>query len=128
MFYFGQAFVFWRLINKNTLEWFLLIMPKNHTLTRSATLFSRNHPTLCFWLRRQCGKMPNTEQLLHQTDKNCHRKCSIKKLFLKILQYSQKTPALESLFNKVVCRLVCIFIRKRLQHRCFPAAKFFKKI
>ena len=31
--------------------------------------------------------MPNAEQLLHQTNKNSHRRCSIKKLLLKILQY-----------------------------------------
>ena len=34
---------------------------------------------------------------------------------------------LESLFNKVACLLACNFIRKRPQHRCFPAAKFLRK-
>ena len=31
-----------------------------------------------------------------------------------------KTPALESLFNKVASLQNCNFIRKRFQHRCFP--------
>ena len=28
-----------------------------------------NHPTLCVWLRREGWQMPNTEQLLYQTEK-----------------------------------------------------------
>ena len=38
--------------NKNVLEWFLLIISKECNLTRSTNLLSRNHPTLCFWLRK----------------------------------------------------------------------------
>ena len=53
-----------------------------------------------------------------------------KKMFLNILQISQKfpTPALESLLNKVARTQACNFIEKRLQHRCFPMkfAKFFR--
>ena len=49
--------------------------------------------------------MPNTEQLLYQTEKNSHRRFSIKTLFLKILQYSRenthakflKTPFLKNI-------------------------------
>ena len=39
-----------------------------------------------------------------------------------------KTSVLESLFNKVVGLTVCNFIKKKLQHRCFPVniAKFFR--
>ena len=35
---------------------------------------------------------------------------------------------LESLFNKVACQKACNFIKKRLQHRCFPVniAKFLR--
>ena len=79
MFYLGQVFVYWRLINKNLIR-----------LERSTTLFSRNHLTLRFWLRREDWQMPITEQLLHQTyfinyfNKNSHWKCSIKKAVLKI--------------------------------------------
>ena len=48
MFYFEQVFIFCMLIEKNVLEWFLLIACKEHILLRSANLISRNHPKLCF--------------------------------------------------------------------------------
>ena len=51
--YFEQVFVFCRLMNKNMLEWFLLIMCIEHTLSRSTNLLSRNHPTLCFLIKRR---------------------------------------------------------------------------
>ena len=37
-------------------------------------------------------------------------------------------PVLESLFNKAAALQVCNFIKKRLQHRCFPViiAKFLR--
>ena len=41
----------------NVLEWFLLIMCKEPTLSRSTNLYSRNHPTLCLWLRRKDRKI-----------------------------------------------------------------------
>ena len=50
--YFGQVFVFCRLINKSTLEWFLTKLVYTNTLTRSTNSCSRNQPTLCFWLAR----------------------------------------------------------------------------
>ena len=34
---------------------------------------------------------------------------------------------LESLFNKVAYLYACNFVRKRLQHECFPVAKFLRK-
>ena len=39
-----------------------------------------------------------------------------------------ETPVLESLFNKAGGLQVCNFIKKRLQHRCFPViiAKFLR--
>ena len=46
-----------RLINKNVLEWFLLVTCKKHTLRWSTNLLSRNHPT-CFWLRRWGRQIP----------------------------------------------------------------------
>ena len=46
---------------------------------------------------------------------------SKKKMFLKILQISQETPVLEPVFKKVAgSDLGLQFIKKRLQHRCFP--------
>ena len=44
-------------------------------------------------------------------------RCSLKQLFLKITV--KKTPVLECLFNKFAGLQVCIFMKKRLQHRCF---------
>ena len=37
--------------------------------------------------------MPITEQLLYQTDKSTHRRCSKKKAVRKISQFSQEIPA-----------------------------------
>ena len=113
-FYFGQVFLFC----KNVLEWFLLITCKEHTLTRSTTLFSRNYPKLCFWLRRECRQMP---------DKNSHQRCFIEKAVLKNFVSHRKAPVLEPVFDKVACFQPWSLIRKTLQNRCFPAAKFLRK-
>ena len=82
IFYFEQVFAFCTLINKSMLECFLLIICKEHTLARFTNLFRRNHPTLCFWLIRKGRQMPNTEQLLYQTDKSSNRRSTIKKAVL----------------------------------------------
>ena len=39
-----------------------------------------------------------------------------------------KTPVLDCLFNKAAALQVCNFIKKKLQHRCFPViiAKFLR--
>ena len=59
VFYFGQVFVFCMLINKDALEWFLLIMCREHTLDRYTKLFSRKRSTFCFLLRRnKVGRFP----------------------------------------------------------------------
>ena len=47
-FCFRLVFVFCMLINKSVLKWILLIIRREHTLTRSTNFFSRNHPLLCF--------------------------------------------------------------------------------
>ena len=61
IFYVGQVFAFCRLTNKNVLEWCLLIMCKEHTLSRSANL-NRNHPTLCFLIKKR--RSADTENLV----------------------------------------------------------------
>ena len=38
-------------------------------MNRSINVFRRNHPTLCFWLRREDCQMLNAEQLLYETEK-----------------------------------------------------------
>ena len=42
--------------------------------------------------------------------------------------FAEKTPVLESLLNKVADLKTCNFIKRRLQHRCFPVkfAKFLR--
>ena len=44
VFSFRKYFIFYRLINKIVLEWFLLKICKEHTMSRSTNLFSRRHP------------------------------------------------------------------------------------
>ena len=77
--------------------------------------------------------MPITEQLLYQTDKSSHPRCSIKKmLFVKIFAFFTRTTCETSTqvlgrgWNKVAGRKTSKFIKKRIQHRCFPVniAKF----
>ena len=45
-----------------------------------------------------------------------------------LCKFYRKTPVLESIFNKVAGLKACNFIKKRLQHRCFPVkfAKFLR--
>ena len=68
--------------------------------------------------------------LLHcgRTVRSSHRRCSIKKLLLKIWQYPWETPVLESLFKKAAGLKACNFIKKRPQYKCFPVniAKFLR--
>ena len=55
--------------------------------------------------------------------------CSVKKGALKIFaNFTGKKPMLESFFNKVSGLQACIFIKKRLQRKCFPVniAKFLR--
>ena len=59
------------------------------------------------------------------------RRCSVKKLFLEILQNSQENTCARVSFLKKLQPLVCNFIKKkRLWHRCFPVnfAKFLKHV
>ena len=53
---------------------------------------------------------------------------SMKKLFLKILQYSQKNTCVRVFFNENPGLQSCNFIKERLQHRCFSVniAKFLR--
>ena len=53
--------------------------------------------------RREIKKQAPQLTLLYRgrTVRSSHRRCCIRKLFLKILQYPQETPVLESIFKKV---------------------------
>ena len=48
------------------------------------------------------------------------RRFSINKAVLKNSQYSQEKTYVRVFFNKVTGLQACNFIKKRLQHRCFP--------
>ena len=48
-----------------------------------------------------------------------------KKLFSKILQYSQENTRVGASFSKS-CRPSGYFIKKRFQHKCFTVAKFLR--
>ena len=58
--------------------------------------------------------------------KSSHRRCSVRKV--KFCKFHRKTPVLECLVNKVVSLQNCSFIKKKLQHSCFPLkfAKFLR--
>ena len=55
-----------------------------------------------------------------RTVRSSYWRFSVKKLLLKILQYLQEMPVLESYFKKVADLKTCNFIKKRPQCRCFP--------
>ena len=54
-----------------------------------------------------------------RTVRSSRRRCCIRKLFLKILQYPQETPMLDSIFQKVA-ELATLWKETPTQHRCFP--------
>ena len=54
--------------------------------------------------------------------RSSHRRCSVKKVLLKVLQYSQEDTCVRVFFDKVKSLNACNFIRKRLWHRCFPVS------
>ena len=49
-------------------------------------------------------------------------RCSVKKLFLKISQNSQKKPAPEFLFNKAAAHRLASLLKSKPWHRCFPVS------
>ena len=60
--------------------------------------------------------VPKDVQRILSSDKSImNRKCSTRRLFLKIQQYSQENTFL----NKNAALQVLSFIKKRLEHRCF---------
>ena len=67
--------------------------------------------------------------LIKIRNRSSHQRCSAKKVLLKISQVSQESSVLEFLFNKVAGLQACNFIKKKLQHRCFPVrfVKFLRR-
>ena len=52
--------------------------------------------------------------------RNIHQRYSVKKVFLKISQISQENTWIGVFFDKVEVLQSASFLRKRLQHKCFP--------
>ena len=58
---------------------------------------------------------------LSRLERSSHSQLFFKKDFkLKFRKFHKETPVLESLFNKVSGLKACNFIKKRIQHSCFP--------
>ena len=71
-----------------------------------------------FLFSRRRSADPQYWQLLYQTDKSSHRRCSIKKaVFENFAIFTEKHLCWSLFFS---------FIKKRLQHRCFTDAKFLR--
>ena len=98
----------------------LLVICKKHIKTGSTNLFSRNHPKLCFWLRRESLNSYHTEMTKAATGGVLW-----KKLFSKIWQYLQEKACagVSDLGDPKVADL-----QHRLQHRFLPVAKFLQNI
>ena len=54
------------------------------------------------------------------TVRSSHCRCSVKKVLPKFCNVHRKMSLLKSLFNKIPGLKACSFIKKRIQHRCFP--------
>ena len=98
---------------KNTHERVLLLVVK----LQACNFTKSNTPPWMFSRFVNCTNGTKSYKTSHIS----HRRCSKKKAVLKNLAiFAEKTPLFESLFDKVVDLQACDFIKKRLQHRCFP--------
>ena len=96
----------------------LFLIVKNYLCNVLSKLLIKIEST---WRRETKEQTPQLTLLYcGRTVRRSHGSCSIKNLFLKILQYPQEEPVLESLFKKIAGLQACRFIKKRPQHRCFP--------
>ena len=93
-------------------------------MRRSRNRLSGNNPTLCFCFRREGWQMPNTEQLLYQTDKTSHWRCSIKKAVIKIFTtFTRKSLCWSFFFIK----LQNFNLWKETPTQLFSSCKIFAK-
>ena len=123
--HFGQVFACCRLINKNVLEWFLLILCKEHTLRRYTNLFLVGISLTVFLIKkRRLTDAQYWTATLSNWQKKPPEVFSKKSCSQKFPNIHRKTPVLESLFQKVADLQDCNFIKKRLQHRYLSVPKF----
>ena len=66
---------------------------------------------------RNWNSFRNTEVFEKQPPEVLYKKAVLKSF---AIFTGKKTPVLDSLFNKFAGMKACKFIKKRLQHRCFP--------
>ena len=86
-----------------------LLCFKKNTLHSVKVMSSANAPLLFTIVFRDETNRSSSSQMFFKIDVQKFRK------------FHRKTPVLEeSLFNKVAGLKDCNFIKKRLQHRCFP--------
>ena len=96
VFHFEQVFFFCSLLNKNVLEWFLIIICKGHTLTISTNPFSRNHPTLFFDEGEKVGRCPILNSYFTKLTKTANEDV-LKKTILKNFSISTRKHLYQSL-------------------------------
>ena len=98
--------------------------PERRYWRRSGVFFVKfkpiSHLVLVFLLLTLTRYMPTGVTTLAYLKKQppevfCKKSCS-----LELRKFHRKIPVLESLFNRVTGLKGCNFIKKRLQHRCFP--------
>ena len=84
-----------------------------------------------FWSKlKACGDVKSKKgtpaDFTILTIRSSQQRCCIRKQFLKILQDPLETPVWESILKNFADLSTCNFIKKRLQHKCFPVnvAKF----
>ena len=96
-------------------------------MQRFVEVFDQNRKTWRHKIKEQAPQL--TSLYCGRIVTSNHRRCSLKKLFLKISQYPPETSVLTSLFKKVAGLKTCIFIKKKSQGRCFPVniATYFEK-
>ena len=122
---------FCRLISKGALEWFLLIIYKNILWPDLQNFSEEIIPHFLFLIqKRRSEDAHHWTVTLSNWQKQPPEVFSKKSSSEKCHNIHRKTPVLKSLlgqgWNKVAARKACNFIKKRLQHRCFPVniAKF----
>ena len=78
------------------------------------------------WLR----KVVLYNKVINKTRSSKNWRSSLKKLFIKVLQYPQEYICVGVYFLMKLLTLLTNFIKKRLQHRCFPVhiAKFLRNL
>ena len=79
---------------------FCQVIVKNYLSNVSWTFLIKTKSKWRYEIKKQAPKL--TFLYRDRTVRSSHRRCCIRKLFLKYLQYPQETPVLESIFKRFV--------------------------